>query len=434
MSNDELRMIPRLYKDGGMQLNSDMDLFILQGSCVGGSSLLSNMVLLRADRSVFAEWRALGAKVGDGEMASAYQTVEDGLGASEPAARNVSESTRRFVAGAERLGLTPRWMTKALGHCLGCGYCNVGCSFDTKQSSQATHLAWAENLGARILDSTSALRVLHTRGVALGVEAVRGRARERVFVDARVVVVAAGAIGSSALLLQSGVRRNVGTRLSFNATSAVTAEFPDSVDGFDGDQMTAYLSGNGWLLEATHNPLMSAALTTPGWGKDHGDQMSRTRRLAYVGSIVPTEAVGRVVLSPWFGHEEVRFRMPDRDLGALEAGLRAATRILFEAGAVRVAMPNHQLRVLSSVDELARFDRLFTSSREISLGSAHPQGGNPMSDDPEIGAVDSHLAVHGFENLFVCDASVFPSSVGVNPIDTVFAIAHRAAPGIIACA
>jgi choline dehydrogenase-like flavoprotein len=188
------------------------------------------------------------------------------------------------------------------------------------------------------------------------------------------------------------------------------------------------------LLEATHNPLMSAALTTPGWGKDHGDQMSRTRRLAYVGSIVPTEAVGRVVLSPWFGHEEVRFRMPDRDLGALEAGLRAATRILFEAGAVRVAMPNHQLRVLSSVDELARFDRLFTSSREISLGSAHPQGGNPMSDDPEIGAVDSHLAVHGFENLFVCDASVFPSSVGVNPIDTVFAIAHRAAPGIIACA
>jgi choline dehydrogenase-like flavoprotein len=431
MTHDELRMIPRLYKDGGMQLNSTMDLFILQGNCVGGSSLLSNMVLLRAAPSVFAKWRNFGARVDDAAMQETYQLVEHELGASVPHPNNVSETTRRFVASAKQLGRDPKWMLKALGDCVGCGQCNVGCTFDTKQSSQASHLAWAEQKGARVLDCTDVIQILHNKGVALGVEALHGRGKERVFVDARVVVVAAGAIGSSALLLRSNIRRNVGTRLAFNAAAAVTADFPDAVDGFDADQMTAYLLHENWLLEATHNPLMSAALTTPGWGAEHGDQMRRTRHLAYVGSIVGTQPVGRVTWSPLFGHEEVQFRMPDDDMRHLEQGLREAARILLNAGASHVTLPLHHLRRITSVQDLDDSQRWITSTKQISLGSAHPQGGNPMSDDPAWGAVDSALCVHGFENLFVCDASVFPSSVGVNPLDTIFAVVQQAAKGIV---
>lgn len=431
MSADELRMIPRLYKDGGMQLNSTMDLFILQGNCVGGSTLLSNMVLLRANPSVFAEWRQFGAQVDDVAMSSAYKTVESALGASVPHPRNVSETTRRFVESARRLGRNPQWMLKALGDCVGCGLCNVGCSFDTKQSSQTSHLAWAEECGARVLPETNVLRILHDKGVVLGVQAVQGRGKEALFVDARVVVVAGGAIGSSALLLQSGVRHNVGTRLSFNAASAVTADFPDVVDGFDGDQMTAYLLEDDWLLEATHNPLMSAALTTPGWGAEHGEQMRRTRHLGYVGSIVATQPVGRVRWSNLFAHEEVQFQMPQADLRKLEAGLREAARILLDAGATHVTFPSHRTRRVMRPSQLNDDTSWLTSTREFSLGSAHPQGGNPMSDDPELGCVDSHLRVHGFDNLFVCDASVFPSSVGVNPLDTIFAVVEQAAPTIV---
>jgi choline dehydrogenase-like flavoprotein len=430
MSSDELRMIPRLYKDGGMQMSSSLDLFILQGNCVGGSTLLSNMVLLRADQKVFERWRSFGAAIDDASMQHSYDTVEKDLGAAVPHPHNISETTRRFVDSARQLGRDPKWMLKALGDCVGCGLCNVGCSFDTKQSSQASHLAWAEAQGARVLDSTDVVRVLHNKGVALGLEAVQGRGKERVCITARVIVIAAGAIGSSALLLRSGIRRNVGTRLSFNAASAVTADFSDVVDGFDADQMTAYLLGQGWLLEATHNPLMSAALTTPGWGADHGDQMRRTRHLAYVGSIVPTEPVGKVVWSPWFGHEEVVFHMPESDLRNLEAGLREAARILLNAGAQHVSLPLHQLRRVSRQSELDDVRPWLSSAKDFAMGSAHPQGGNPISDDPARGVVDSDLRVHGFDNLFVCDASVFPSSVGVNPLDTIFALVQLAAPKI----
>ena len=44
--------------------------------------------------------------------------------------------------------------------------------------------------------------------------------------------------------------------------------------------------------------------------------------------------------------------------------------------------------------------------------------------------VDSHSKVYGFRNLFVCDASVFPTSIGVNPQLTVMALATRAAEHI----
>jgi choline dehydrogenase-like flavoprotein len=62
----------------------------------------------------------------------------------------------------------------------------------------------------------------------------------------------------------------------------------------------------------------------------------------------------------------------------------------------------------------------------VTLGTGHPQGGNKMSRDPQKGAIDSEFKVYGYENLFVVDASVFPSSIGVNPQLTVMALADYA--------
>jgi choline dehydrogenase-like flavoprotein len=67
------------------------------------------------------------------------------------------------------------------------------------------------------------------------------------------------------------------------------------------------------------------------------------------------------------------------------------------------------------------------SSDMLNLGSSHPQGGNSMSDGPASGVVDADCRVHGYTNLYVCDASVFPTSVTVNPQLTVMALAQYAA-------
>lgn len=432
MSHRELEMIPRLYKDGGLQLNSGMNMFIMQGSCVGGSTVLSNMVLLRAGERVLEEWRRFGADVATLDLVRGYERVERDLEAAIPHPSNVSRSSRLFMEGAKALGLDPRWMLKALGDCVGCGDCNIGCGFGTKKSALTTYVAWAEAEGARVLAETTAERIETSRGRARTIHATVGRRREKLRIEADVVVVAGGAIGSSALLLKSGVRKNVGTRLSFNAGSMIVADFADPLDAYDADQMTLYLQKDDYIIEATHNPIMSLALTTPGWTTDHGRMMRGQRNLAYAGALVGTQPVGRVVMSPFFGHEEVRFKMPTSDLASLRAGLETTARVFFAAGARRIFLPTHELKALTSPRELGILRAAITSVDDISFGSAHPQGGNPMSDDPKLGVVDRNFAVHGYENLFVCDASVFPSTVRVNPMHTVLALAHDAAPRILA--
>jgi choline dehydrogenase-like flavoprotein len=431
-THSELDMMPLLYKDGGMQLNSSMDLFVLQGSCVGGSTVLSNMVMVRPEQTVFADWARFGAEYAAEELEARFDEVATELRVARAPHDNVSRSTLRYVQAARALGLSPMWMLKALGDCRGCGYCNSGCSFGSKLDASQTYLRWAEQRGARVLPETEVVRVRHSRGFADGIEARVGRAAEPLRVRARVVVVCAGAIGSSALLLRSGIVRNVGTRVSFNAGSMMLADFEEPLDAYDADQMTAYLRGPGFLVEVTHNPPMAAALTTPGWFGDHGGLMARSRHLAYAGALVPTAPSGRVVMSRVFGHEETRFRMSGRELSRLKLGLRSIAQVFFAAGARQVVLPTHRFIALESARELSRIDTAFSKPNQLSLGSAHPQGGNPVCRDARLGVVDERLRVHGFGNLFVCDASVFPSCIGVNPIHTIMALAKLSAGGILA--
>ena len=64
--------------------------------------------------------------------------------------------------------------------------------------------------------------------------------------------------------------------------------------------------------------------------------------------------------------------------------------------------------------------------RDLLLTSAHPQGGNAIGD-----VVDEDFRVRGFANLYLCDASVFPTSVHVNPQLTVMGMAQYAADRIV---
>jgi choline dehydrogenase-like flavoprotein len=417
-----------------MQLNTSLDFFILQGSCVGGSTVVSNMVLMRAEDEIFRRWSERGANLDGSAIRASYDWVERVLDARRAPVSWSSRSTQLFEGGARAIGHSPQRMVKALGDCRACGNCNIGCTFDTKRSGLSTFIRWAEEDGARIIPDTHVERVRLSRGRVQYVEATTGPRREPMRVKARSVVISAGAIGSSAILLASGLRRNVGKRVSFNAGAMMVAEFDEVLDAYDADQMTTYLKTEQYLIEATHNPLMSAALTTPGWMGQHGDLMRRSRHLAYAGALVGTEATGQVVLSPWFGHEETRFRATARDMQFLREGLKTIARVFFAAGARQVLLPTAVFCSLHSIDEVDSIDERVRTMRDIQSGSSHPQGGNAMSDDPELGVVDSGFAVHGAEGLFVCDASVFPDSVEVNPMNTIMALAHMGAPRILACA
>jgi choline dehydrogenase-like flavoprotein len=82
-----------------------------------------------------------------------------------------------------------------------------------------------------------------------------------------------------------------------------------------------------------------------------------------------------------------------------------------------------EYRTAAALEQLPRRIR---ETGDLLLTSAHPQGGNAFGD-----VVDEDFRVHGFENLYLCDASVFPTSVHVNPQLTVMGMAQYASHRIL---
>lgn len=64
----------------------------------------------------------------------------------------------------------------------------------------------------------------------------------------------------------------------------------------------------------------------------------------------------------------------------------------------------------------------FDQNRTV-LTSAHLQGSNKLSMNPDQGVIDPDFRVWGYDNLYVCDSSVFPTSVGANPMQTIYTFA-----------
>jgi choline dehydrogenase-like flavoprotein len=348
---------------------------------------------------------------------------------------------RKFEAGVEKLKLTTPpyegdFFECNITDCLGCGYCNIGCRFGKKMSMLESVLPRAQaefGDGVRILAQCEVDRVETAGGRALALHCrLDGR---KVKVRANRIVLSAGAVASSIILSRSGVGgKQVGRQLGFNAASPLTAEFDDELHSERGLQMTNYIAGpdgQDYALETWFNPIASQALFMPGWFEQHRANMLRYPHMTSVGAVVGTRRNATVKPALLGGGVSLNYTPDPADFRRIVEGLKFAGRIMLAAGATRVMPPSFRYMDARSEQELDRFDELRDNS-DLSINTAHPQGGNCLSRDRRKGVVDQNFAVHGIENLYVCDASVFPAPITVNPQLTVMALAHYAASRIAA--
>ena len=430
---NERVMQARAYRGGGLQLSVDFDLNVLQGRCVGGSTFLNNGICFDLSYAKLAEWQTLGTTIDIGRLQCSYGRVRREIGVKNLAgfADRVEKGSFKFMEGCQKLGLAANWFDVNLGDCLGCGYCVFGCAYEKKMSMDRSYLPKALCAGGRLVSDCKAQSIAHGARHAREVKCVR-KDGTPLTIQARKIVVACGPINSSLLLQRSGITHNVGTRLSFNLGTWVFAEFLEPVDSFDGIQMCAYHERPNYMLETFAMSPGTFAAAMPGWSSSHFERMRRYRYFCTGGALIGSEPVGWVkpsalgkVFSP------IHFTTSISDLKKLRDGVRQLCRVYLNAGAVRVIPATANPIEFSHPSQLYALDETIIEPDDMTIGSSHPQGGNPMSDDPAMGAVDSRFRVHGFDNLFVCDASVFPSSIQINPQLTVMALADYASTSVL---
>ncbi len=468
MPRDELDAFSRLYLNHGLLATWDASLMMLAGSGVGGGTLVNWMTSIEAPVSVRDEWAADHGidQIADGEAWSDdIATLEAELSIA-PAPR-LPPKDLVIVNGAERLGWEAGPVSRNSTGCDDCGSCPFGCPRGAKQSGIRAHLARAFVAGARIVPQVRVTRVLIERGRALGVE---GRARlpgsesepviRRLVVRAPQVVLAAGALRSPAILQASAVRHHaIGEHLRLHPAPVVAGKMAMPIDMWHGPMQAArslqFIDGakdhNGYAIESAPGHPGLIALAMPWDGTEaHAATMHELRYLAPLVAVTRDGGEGRVSLTK-AGRVRVDYRLDNAGARTLRHAALRMARLVRAAGAGEVvvaatpAVRFHPVHGSAQADDAAfgRFEdrvrAMHFGSNRGSVFSAHQMGTVRMGAAPRDHPCDPHGRVRSrgrrgriIAGLYVADASLFPTALGVNPMLTVMALARRVARAVLA--
>ncbi|MGB5811569.1 MAG: GMC family oxidoreductase [Polyangiales bacterium] len=436
----------KLYEDGGNQANKSGDMVVLQGSCIGGSTVVNAAVCFRAPDAVLRSWEQdFGLdNLDPAALAPYFDEVEKNLHIHPNGPHEINLNGRLIADGAKKLGIPTGPASRNIKHCALTGHCLSGCKTDRKQSMLVSYLPWASELGATILSGTRAERFEVTNGRVTEVHAVAtaedGTSRP-VDVKAGVVVVAAGAI-QTPLLFQKNALGNssglIGHNFACHPSTAMIGEHKDDVYGWLGATITTY-AGNiadphegSYLLESGFlGPLSITTASEGGIGREYTDFIQNSKKFLASVTLIHDHNVGKVYWED--GRKRIDYDLDDRDFPSLQEAFRAAANIYFAAGAERVYLPTTRRTVIEDASEVdAVVNGLQNGKHLYKFTSYHPQGTMRMGRDAKASVVGADGKMHDLDNVYVVDASLFPTSLLVNPQETVYAMATYLAEGIAA--
>ncbi len=361
-----------------------------------------------------------------------------------PEREPISGNAQIFRRGCEALGIRSTTAPLAIlsapyegrPPCINRGFCNQGCLPNAKFSTLIWHIPDAIRHGAEVLSDSMVTRILvNKEGRATGVEFVHnGRTYKQ---DAKMVIVSAFVVETVRLLLNSACREFpdglanssglVGKYIMPHTGHDVYAKFDHEIRLYKGTPVLAVSQDfyetdpnrgfvRGYTLNAHGSRPLGLAnnlATAAGiWGKELRKIMLEWNyyaRITVVGEVLPSLS-NYITLSD------------EKD----EYGIPRAL-VHFSYGENEEKLIAHGVETCYQILEAAGGKRAF-----VIPDTAHLHGGCRMGKDPKRSVVNEFCQSHDIPNLFICDASVFVTSGGCNPTETIMAIAARTAEHIAA--
>lgn len=434
--------INHIYADKGARIvEADGYYPMPAGKGVGGSTLINSAICYRAPDYVLDKWVSQGLDVLAPErLAPIYSAVEDVTGVTKTHPLQARANNLFIKRGAERLGLDGRFMHRNAPGCVGCGICYLGCPSGGKGSVDRNFIPMAEDDGAEVCADCRVSRIVVDRGRAVGVEAeVRhhetGENVGTLRVDADAVVLAAGSVGTPLLMLRDGLANSsdqVGRNLAIHPAVGTYGFVDEAINSWDGvSQAYAITLERGVLLQTYNAPPEVFFSQQPWTGINGMRRMRMMKNLAMCGGLVSDASNGRVSLN-WRGKTKVDYRLSDTDRKRLIRALRGIVRVLFAAGATEVypgvgdmmSWPKTEAETLAHLTD-------DVPEKRLGIYASHPMGTCRMGVDPKRSVVKPTGETHDVPGLWVADASLMPSSLGVNPQMTVMALAIHVARSMV---
>jgi choline dehydrogenase-like flavoprotein len=437
---EPLDAIASLYRDGGLTIAEGRPpIPVPVARTVGGTTVVNSGTCFRAPDPVLEDWRQRFGVEWATDLAAEFSEGEDFLRVMPVDPERMGRNGQLAMEGAAAIGASGGPISRNAGNCVQCSSCPFGCEIDAKRGMHVSYLPRAVAAGGRLRTGIEVDRILAENDRAVGVQGRRllpaqrrkGAAHPRrpFTVRARLAtIVAGGALGTPELLLRSGLGGpQVGRNLHIHPACWVGARYEEQVRGWDGVMQSYYI--DQWepqrlLLEATFTPLAFGGAWLPGVGRAHQRSMLEFGHVGSIGVHLSDHSSGRVTLAG-DGALRARYKLTQPDADRLVFGIARAAEIHFAAGAAEV-YPNIARVGTLTPDKLVDFESTSFKPSELRLEAFHPMGTTRIAGERD-GVCASDGSVHGTTNLYVSDASLFPTSVGVNPMMTVIAFAARIA-------
>jgi choline dehydrogenase-like flavoprotein len=443
---------PQLYQDSASRKTADQAISIMQGRCVGGSTTVNWTSSFRTPPETLAYWRdhfalpELTTEALSPDFLQAEQRLGIGAWLVPPNANN-----ERLRLGARRLGYEAPAILRNVRGCWNLGSCGLGCPTNAKQSMLVTTIPAALDRGATLLVQTQAWRLLHDGRRITGIECrpveVNGAvaAGATTTVQARHVVLAAGAIGSPALLMRSGVpdpHGRLGQRTFLHPVVSTVAVFDEPIEAWHGAPQSIYsdhfletqpIDGPiGYKLEAPPLHPVIASMSLPGFGPELtaalADFAHTHALLALLRDGFHPQSPGGHVALRRDGSPLLHYPISDFVWDGARRALLSMAEMQFAADARTVTPLHEQGRPYTSWNEAREaIARLPMAPLQTKVLSAHVMGGCGMAGRADLGVVRPDGRHWQLEGLSVHDGSLFPTSIGANPQLSIYGLATRLA-------
>ncbi|MBE7180323.1 MAG: GMC family oxidoreductase N-terminal domain-containing protein [Terriglobus roseus] len=453
---------------------------IVAGQAWGGGGTVNWSASLQTQGYVRKEWADKGMPFfTSAEFQTCLDRVCDRMGVS---ANHVEQNptNAHLLEGARKLGWTHKPVPQNTGGTKHyCGYCTLGCGSCEKQGPMVSFLPDAAKKGTQFIEGFDCREVIFETidkiRTAVGVKGVwtsrdenggvagATRVSREVIIRAKRVIISGGTMQSPLLLLRSGIKNyHIGRNLKTHPVSFVGAVYPEETRPWEGGILTAVVNefenldgqGHGSKLEAT-TMLPSLFLGFPPWrgGLDWKLFAAKFSNMVGYISLARDSGSGQVYPDPKDGRARYRYLPNAKDKKHITEGLIGLAKIAYVEGASEIftaipAVPVFKRTVDARPQPAAdgspddgindpAFNAWLDQIRKAGLPdadvlflSAHQMGTCRMGTSAKNSVVDPKGKVWGTENLYVADASVFPSASGVNPMITNMAISDWISRGI----
>ncbi len=437
-------MIRKMYRSGGATAAIGRPPILYQeGRTVGGSSVVNGGMSWRTPEKILDKWESEDGLVGlrGAAMEPYFERVERRIHVAYQDPETIGRDAQIVKEGAEKLGWKYLHNLRNQLHCAGANNCAWGCPTGAKQSTLVTYIPRALHFGARIYSNVRVDRITHkgkrATGIVGRVLAANGSTTHTLTVRAKVVISACGSIHTPALLHRSGVKSpsgQLGKNLSMHPNTKVVAFFDEEVRGWEGVhqayQVREFFDQGIMNLTAVNVPPSIVAMSLHHYGDALGDIMNGYKNAVIAGILCEDVSTGHIKFGPG-GMPIPFYDLTDKDVDRLKRGTQLLCEMLLEAGAKRIILPFGGIGDIHTAEDAAKIARANIPRESMEVVTVHMMGTARMGSSRARSVTNQFGEVYDADRLFVCDASLFPSAVGVNPCETIQALSTRNAAYII---